>query len=285
MDTLRIALQKSGRLNEKSIGLLKDCGIKIANGTSKLKAQSSNFPIEVLYLRDDDIPHYVERGIAHVGIVGENEVLEKGKDVELIEPLGFASCRMSLALPKALDYPGVEYFNGKRVATSYPNVLLDFFKKKGVEAEIEEIGGSVEIAPSINLADGVFDIVSTGSTLMTNGLKEVETVLNSQAVLIANQRLDTGCQDILERLLFRMKAVLASKENKYILMNAPDTSLTAIASLLPGMKSPTILPLKEKGWSSIHSVVAEDDFWGIIDKLRNLGAEGILVVPIEKMIA
>lgn len=285
MSTLKIALQKSGRLNEKSIRLLKDCGINISNGTSKLKATASNFPLEILFLRDDDIPQYVEQGVADIGIVGENEVLEKRKKVDLVEPLGFAKCRMSLALPKSVEYSGCEFFDGKRVATSYPNILSEYFEKQGVRVEVEEISGSVELAPGIGLADGIFDIVSTGSTLMTNGLKEVELVLKSQAMLIGNQRLDAEKKAILKRLVFRMKAVLASKANKYILMNAPNESLEAILTLLPGMKSPTVLPLSIEGWSSIHSVVAEDDFWEIIDKLQVLGAEGILVVPLEKMIS
>ena len=284
MSNLKIAIQKKGRLKDKSISLLQECGIKIASGTSTLKAQASNFPIELLYLRDDDIPHYVEQGVADIGIVGENEVLEKNKQVATVEKLGFAGCRMSLAIPKGEQYEGLQFFRNKRVATSYPRILQSYFQDNEIEAEIEEIGGSVEIAPSIGLAQGVFDIVSTGSTLLSNGLVEVETVLKSEAVLIANNSLDQVRQTYLDQLLFRMKAVRAASSNKYIVLNAPNTAIEAIAQLLPGMKSPTVLPLKATGWSSIHSVVREDEFWDVIDKLRLLGAEGILVVPIEKMI-
>lgn len=284
MSKLKIAIQKKGRLNEKSLKLLKECGIDISNGTSKLKAQANNFPIEVLFLRDDDIPQYVERQVADIGILGENEVLEQNKIVDLIENLGFARCRMSLAIPKGDTYGGLNYFDGLRVATSYPKILRAFFEKNNVNAAIEEIGGSVEIAPSIGLAHAVFDIVSTGSTLLTNGLKEAETVLNSQAVLIANTELSAEKREVLDHLLFRIKAVRRSAENKYILLNAPDETIAGITQLLPGMKSPTVLPLAEKGWSSIHSVVKEDKFWDVIGQLKTLGAEGILVIPIEKMV-
>ncbi|MBL4707981.1 MAG: ATP phosphoribosyltransferase [Flavobacteriales bacterium] len=284
MSKLKIAVQKSGRLNEKSLLLLKECGIKISNGTSKLKAEAQNFPIEVLFLRDDDIPQYVEQQVADIGILGENEVLEKGKKVSVVEQLGFAACRLSLAIPKNKNYQGVRDFEGKRIATSYPNILAEFLQNNAVKAEIEEIGGSVEIAPSIGLADAVCDIVSTGSTLLTNGLKEVETVLNSQAVMISSGQLSTEKSELLEKLLFRIRAVRNASANKYILLNSPDSAIEAISALLPGMKSPTILPLNRKGWSSIHSVVKEDEFWDVIDQLKSLGAEGILVVPIEKMI-
>lgn len=285
MSKLRIAVQKKGRLSDKSLQLLRDCGINISNGTNRLKAEASNFPLEVLYLRDDDIPQYVEQGIADIGILGENEVLEKQKEVKTVKKLGFSKCRMSLALPRGTAYSGLSYFNGKRVATSYPNVLEAFFKQNKIDAAIEEITGSVEIAPSIGLADGILDIVSTGSTLLTNGLEEVEVILKSEAVLISNPTLSGNKSEILEKLLFRIKAVQSAKSNKYILMNAPNEAVSAISDVLPGMKSPSVLPLGTPGWSSIHSVVKEDDFWEVIDKLKSLGAEGILVVPIEKMMA
>ena len=284
MSKLKIAIQKKGRLSEKSILLLKECGINISNGTSKLIAEAKNFPIEVLFLRDDDIPQYVEQQVADIGILGENEVLEKRKNVAQIEKLGFAGCRLSLAIPKGETYSGLSYFNNKSVATSYPNILAGFFNETKIEATIEEISGSVEIAPSIGLADAICDIVSTGSTLLTNGLTEVETILKSQAVLISNKNLSAEKQEILESLLFRIRAVKQSSENKYILLNAPDGSIEDIANALPGMKSPTVLPLAKKGWSSVHSVVKEDQFWDVIDQLKGFGAEGILVIPIEKMV-
>lgn len=284
MSKLKIAIQKSGRLSEKSLELLKACGIQLSNGDRKLKAESKNFPIEVLFLRDDDIPQYVEQGVADIGILGENEVWEKDKSVRIIKKLGFASCKLSLAIPKDEDYLGLSYFNNKKVATSYPRILSNFFKEKNIEVEIEEIGGSVEIAPGIGLADAIFDIVSTGSTLLMNGLKEVEVVTNSTAVLIANNQLSPEKQLILDRLIFRIDAVKAADENKYILLNAPVSAVEKISAILPGMKSPTILPLSEAGWVSIHSVVKEDEFWEVIDQLKVLGAQGILVVPIEKMV-
>ena len=284
MNKLKIAVQKNGRLSEKSLQLLSECGIKLSNGERKLKTVSSNFPIEILFLRDDDIPQYVEQGVADIGILGENEVWEKNKDVLTIHKLGFANCRLSLALPKDVDYKHLSYFNNKKIATSYPVILDKFFKENNLTVEIETIGGSVEIAPGIGLADGIFDIVSTGSTLQINGLKEVEVVTKSEAVLISNKTLSAEKQDILERLLFRIQSVKNAAENKYILLNAPNESVAEIARILPGMKSPTILPLKEEGWSSIHSVVKEDQFWDIIDQLKKLGAEGILVINVEKMI-
>ncbi|MBL4754303.1 MAG: ATP phosphoribosyltransferase [Flavobacteriales bacterium] len=284
MSKLKIAIQKSGRLSEKSLNLLKESGINISNGTSKLRAEAKNFPIEVLFLRDDDIPQYVEQQVADIGILGKNEVLEKGKNVTIIEELGFAACRLSLAIPKGESYSGLKYFNNKSVATSYPNILSQFFANNNITAELEEIGGSVEIAPSIGLANAVCDIVSTGSTLITNGLKEVETVLKSQAVLIANKELSKEKRDILDKLLFRIKAVIRSSENKYIVLNAPNEAIDKISGILPGMKSPTVVPLAKQGWSSMHSVVKEDEFWDVIDQLRTLGAEGILVIPIEKMV-
>ncbi|MDI9256196.1 ATP phosphoribosyltransferase [Flavobacterium sedimenticola] len=284
MSTLKIAIQKSGRLSEKSLQLLEECGIKISNGERKLKAVAQNFPVEILFLRDDDIPQYVEQGVADIGILGENEVWEKGKTVTVIQPLGFAGCRMSLAIPKDEIYTNINYFQGKRIATSYPKILLDFFNRNNIQVFIEEISGSVEIATSIGLADAVFDIVSTGSTLLMNGLKEVETVTKSEAVLIANPNLSEEIQAILNKLLFRIQSVREGKQNKYILLNAPNAAIENICSLLPGMKSPTILPLINKDWSSLHSVIQEDDYWEIIEQLKNLGAEGILIIPIEKMI-
>ena len=281
---LKIAVQKSGRLSEKSLELLKECGIKLSNGDRKLLTASENFPIEVLFLRDDDIPQYVEQGVADIGILGENEVWEKDKDVLTIENLGFAGCKLSLAIPKDENYNGPSFFENKKVATSYPKILQKFFKENNVTAEIEEIGGSVEIAPGIGLADGIFDIVSTGSTLLMNGLKEVEVVKKSSAVLISNKNLSAEKQAILDKLLFRIQAVKTSSANKYILLNAPNDAIAQISAILPGMKSPTVLPLAEEGWSSIHSVVKEDEFWEVIDKLKDLGAQGILVIPIEKMI-
>jgi len=284
MSKLKLALQKSGRLSEKSLKLLEECGIKISNGTRKLKAVSSNFPLEILFLRDDDIPQYVEQGVADIGILGLNEVLEQKKQIETIQKLGFAQCRLSLAIPKEENYNGIQYFEGKKIATSYPEILSNYFKEKNIKAQIEKIGGSVEIAPGIGLSDGIFDIISTGSTLLTNGLKEVETVLESEAVLISSQNLSTENQEILKKLLFRINAVKEAFESKYILLNAPNQNLEKIINLLPGMKSPTVLPLAESGWSSIHSVINEDQFWEVIENLKNEGAQGILVLEIEKMI-
>lgn len=284
MSKLKIAIQKSGRLSEKSLELLKDCGIKISTSNRKLRTKSPNFPIEILFLRDDDIPQYVEQGVADIGILGENGVWEKDKSITQIRQLGFAVCKLCLAIPKDEVYTDLSYFQNKKIATSYPKILQKFFNEKGINVKIEEIGGSVEIAPSIGLSNAIFDIVSTGSTLLTNGLKQVETVVESQAVLISNQNLDEKKQAILNRLLFRIEAVKQSSENKYILLNAPNEKLNEIIALLPGMKSPTVLPLAEKGWSSVHTVIKEDAFWDIIEQLKSLGAEGILVLEIEKMI-
>ncbi len=284
MSKLKIAIQKKGKLNEKSLGLLKECGIKLSNGNNNLKATAKNFPIEVLFLRDDDIPQYVEQGVADIGILGENEVWEKEKNVKTVEILGFAACNLSLAIPKDESYTGLTYFANKKIATSYPKILKKFFDEKKINVAIEEIGGSVEIAPGIGLANAIFDIVSTGSTLLINGLKEVEVVARSEAVLISNKFLDDCKLQILDKLLFRIKAVRNSSENKYILLNAPNSSVEQILSILPGMKSPTILPLAKEGWSSIHSVVKEDEFWDIIGRLKSFGAQGILVIPIEKMV-
>jgi ATP phosphoribosyltransferase len=284
MEKIKIAIQKSGRLSEKSLNLLSECGIDISNGNRKLKTEAKNFPMEILFLRDDDIPQYVEQGVADIGILGENEVWEKEKDVSVIEKLGFGNCRLSLAIPKDEQYTGLDYFEGKRIATSYPRILSKFFVKKGINVKIEEIGGSVEIATGIGLADGIFDIVSTGSTLLMNGLKEVETILKSEAVLIANNNLSPEKTELLDKLLFRIKAYKNGQGRKYILLNAPNEALPKIVELLPGMRSPSILPLADKGWSSVHSVINDDDFWEVIDELKMVGAEGILVVPIEKMI-
>lgn len=284
MSKLKLALQKSGRLSEKSLKLLEECGIKISNGTRKLKAVSSNFPLEILFLRDDDIPQYVEQGVADIGILGLNEVLEQKKQIETIQKLGFAQCRLSLAIPKEENYNGIQYFEGKKIATSYPEILSNYFQEKNINAQIEKIGGSVEIAPGIGLSDAIFDIISTGSTLLTNGLKEVETVVESEAVLVSNNNLSDNKKEILKKLLFRINAVKEASESKYILLNAPNENLEKIINILPGMKSPTILPLAESGWSSIHSVIKEDQFWEVIEKLKNEGAQGILVLEIEKMI-
>jgi ATP phosphoribosyltransferase len=283
-ERLRIAIQKSGRLSEKSLQLLENCGIRVNSG-GKLKAEAANFPLEVLFLRDDDIAQYVEEAVADIGILGGNTVIEKNKNVVHVRDLGFAKCRLSLAVGREVNYTDTSWFHGRKVATSYPNILGDYLKGKGVSATIEVISGSVEIAPGIGLAEGICDIVSTGSTLLANGLKEVESVLTSQAVMIASPTLSAAKQELLDSLLFRIKAVQAAAQHKYILLNAPNANLEAIVGLLPGMKSPTILPLAEEGWSSLHSVVKEDEFWEVIDKLKNLGAEGILVCPIEKMIA
>lgn len=283
--TLKIAIQKKGRLSEQSIGLLKECGIKFPNGGAKLVAEASNFPLQLLFLRDDDIPEYVEQGVADIGIIGENVLLESRKCICVSERLGFSSCRLSLAIPKERVYTGLAWFKGKRVATSYPNILSSYFRENKIDATIETISGSVEIAPGIGLADAVCDIVSSGSTLFSNGLKEVNTVLRSEALLIANNNLEPGQQQVLQRLLFRMRSVRKARENKYILLNTPDTCIQQISQILPGMNSPTILPLARQGWSSLHSVIKEDQFWEVIDALKAAGAEGILVVPIEKMIA
>lgn len=281
---LRIAVQKSGRLNEDSVRVLKECGIELENGMNKLKASAVNFPIEVLFLRDDDIPEYVAQGVADIGIVGENVLVESGADVQLIEKLGYGKCRLSIAVPKNVKYSGVKSLDGVRIATTYKTVLGKFLKKNKVNAEIHEISGSVEIAPGIGLAEAICDIVSSGSTLFMNGLKEVETVMKSEAVLIGSKNLSASDLKIVDRLLFRIRASRKAKNNKYVLLNAPNDKLDKICKIIPGMKSPTILPLVEEGWSSVHSVIEEDQFWEIIENLRDAGAQGILVVPIEKMV-
>ncbi len=280
---LKLAIQKSGRLHEGSVNLLKECGINISNGGNILKVWADNFPLEIFFLRDDDIPQYVEDAVADIGIVGENTVYEKNKSIDVIEKLGFGKCRLSIAVDKNAEY-GNSYLNNKRIATSYPKLLQDFLNKRNVDAEIHEIRGSVEIAPGIGLADVICDLVSSGSTLFMNGLREVETILNSEAVLVRNKDLNNENKYLLDKLLFRIKGVKTAKNNKYILLNAPDDKLPEIYKLLPGMKSPTILPLAEEGWSSVHSVLHEDDFWEIIEQLKSAGAQGILVIPIEKMI-
>ncbi len=281
---LRLAIQRKGRLSEDSLSLIKESGIKFNNGSGKLKSKARNFPIEFLFLRDDDIPDYVADGVADIGIVGENVALEKGKNIDEVKRLGFSKCRLSLAIPKEIEYKGLEYFQNASIATSYPKILQDFLSRKKITANIHEISGSVEIAPSIGLASAVCDIVSSGSTLMSNGLKEVEEILNSEAIIIGNQNMSDEKKSILDKLLFRIESVQKGKNNKYILLNAPNDKLEKIIELLPGMRSPTIVPLANKKWSSIHSVINEDEFWDVIEKLRNAGAEGILVVPIEKMI-
>jgi ATP phosphoribosyltransferase len=281
---LKLAIQKSGRLYEDSIGLLKSCGIGVQNNAGRLRAVASNFPLEVYFLRDDDIPQYVEDGVADCGIVGENVLYEKNKQVSIEEPLGFGKCRLSLAMPKGREFTDVNSLKGARIATSYPHLLGEYLKKNRVEAEIHEISGSVEIAPGIGLADYICDLVSTGSTLISNGLKEVEVILRSEAILISNRHQDLPKRQMLDKLLFRIRAVKKAKTNKYILLNAPNDRIEEIKRILPGMKSPTVLPLAEPGWSSVHSVVQEDHFWDIIDDLQSVGAQGILVVPIEKMI-
>ena len=281
---LKIALQKSGRLSDESHRLLKKCGIAFNDGLGKLRTEASNFPLEIFFLRDDDIPEYVADGVADIGIVGENIIFEDKREVGIVEKLGFGKCRLSLAVPKNFEYESVKDFDGKRIATSYPNILREFFSQKNVKAEIHVISGSVEIAPSIGLADAVCDLVSSGSTLFTNGLREVETVLHSEAVLIARKNLDEAASKLLEKLLFRIKSVKSAANNKYILLNAPNEKLAEITTLLPGIKSPTIMPLAETGWSSVHSVVGENDFWEVVESLKKEGAEGILVLSIDQLI-
>ncbi|MFM8911452.1 MAG: ATP phosphoribosyltransferase [Flammeovirgaceae bacterium] len=285
MNTLRIAIQKSGRLQEDSLKLLKESGLSFSNGRDQLKTQVRNFPVEILFLRDDDIPQYIEDNVADAGIVGENVFIEKQKKNDLVKRLDFAKCRLSIAIPRSETYTGVGYLEGKNIATSYPVIVKRFLAQHGVKAGIHEISGSVEIAPGIGLADAICDIVSTGSTLMSNGLKEVETVIQSEAVLLAAPQLALDKKQLLDKLIFRFEAVQSAKNNKYILLNCPNEAIQKITSVIPGMKSPTIMPLGRPGWSSLHSVVNENDFWEKIDLLKSFGAEGILVIPIEKMIA
>ncbi len=281
---IRLALQAKGRLNEDSIELLNEIGIYIESGKRKLLTQSKNFNLEALYLRDDDIPQAVAMGVADIGIVGLNEVEEKGFDVEVVHRLGWGRCRLSLAIPKEHDYQGVEYFEGKRIATSYPKILGDFLKEKGVNAEIHEIAGSVEIAPSVGMADVIFDIVSSGGTLVSNGLKEVEVALDSEAVIVANKSLSAEKRQLLDQILFRIGSVERSRGMKYVLLNLPKEKIEAVTKILPGMKSPTILPLAQEGWSSIHVVINEKELWSKIEELKAIGAEDILVLSLEKMV-
>jgi ATP phosphoribosyltransferase len=284
MTNIRIAIQKSGRLNEDSLKILKDCGISINNGKDQLKASARNFPLEVFYLRNGDIPQYLRDGVVDTAIIGENVLVEKGKDIRWAEKLGFSKCRVSLAVPKAMKYNTAKDFEGKRIATSYPNTVNDYLKKKGVKADLHIINGSVEIAPNIGLADGICDIVSSGSTLFKNNLEEVEVILKSEAVLAVSPKISEERREILKKLQFRIQSVLQARQSKYILLNAPNNKLDAIIELLPGMRSPTVLPLAEEGWSSVHTVLNQDKFWEVIDELKQAGAEGILVCPIEKMV-
>ncbi len=284
MSKLKIAIQKSGRLNEDSLKLLKSCGISIENGKDQLKISVANFPIELLYLRNSDIPQYIEDGVVDVGIVGENLLIEKQKKVEIVEQLGFSKCKVSLAVPKEVEDNDISYFEGKKIATSYPNTLQSYLTENKVNAEIHTISGSVEIAPNIGLADGICDVVSTGSTLFKNGLRETQVLLRSEAVLVKSLKLSPAKEEILSKLLFRIQAVLRAKNTKYILMNVPESKTEAITEILPVLKSPTILPLAEKGWCSMHSVIEEGKFWEVIDELKVAGAEDILIIPIDKMV-
>ncbi len=284
MSKLKIAVQKSGRLSENSLNLLKECGVKFPNGGGKLITEATNFPIQILFLRDDDIPQYVEQKVADIGIIGENVLFESENEIQSVQKLGFSSCRLSLAIPKESEYTDLTFFTGKKIATSYPIILEKYLQANNITSTIEFLSGSVEIATGIGLADAICDIVSSGSTLLSNGLKEVEVVMQSQAVLVASNNLDEEKMAILNKLLFRIRSVQKAKENKYILLNTPNDKLEQIVKILPGMTSPTILPLAKQGWSSLHSVISEDQFWDVIEELKNAGAEGILVVPIEKMI-
>ncbi|VXC19999.1 ATP phosphoribosyltransferase [Maribacter litoralis] len=284
MTKIRIAIQKSGRLNEESLQILKDCGISIDNGKDQLKASSRNFPIEVFYLRNGDIPQYLRDGVVDIAIIGENVLIEKGEDISIAEKLGFSKCKVSLAVPKSVKYNSVQDFEGKRIATSYPNTVINYLKEKGVNADLHIINGSVEIAPNIGLADAICDIVSSGSTLFKNNLKEVEVMLTSEAVLAVSPKINSERKELLKKLQFRIQSVLRARGSKYVLLNAPNEKLDAIIKLLPGMRSPTVLPLADEGWSSVHTVINKDKFWEVIDELKKAGAEGILVCPIEKMV-
>jgi ATP phosphoribosyltransferase len=284
MQTLKIALQKSGRLSEKSLEMIAEAGMDLTNGKRNLLARSTSFPLEILYLRDDDIPQYVADGVASAGIVGEDVLKESGYDLDIVEKLGFGRCRLSLAVPKEVSYTGLDWFNGKRIATSFPKILQGFLDDKGIRAEVHVLNGSVEITPAIGMAESIFDIVSSGSTLVSNGLREVETVMQSEAVLVCSPGITPEIRETLNEFRFRIRSVLAAKDTKYILLNAPNNKLDEICSILPGMKSPTVMPLALEGWSSVHSVLSEKEFWSIINRLRDAGAQGILVIPIEKMI-
>lgn len=281
---LRIAVQSKGRLYEDTMSLLNEAGIKVSSSKRTLLVQSTNFPVEILYLRDDDIPQSVANGVADLGIVGENEFVERDEDAQIIRRLGFSKCRLSLAIPKGIDYQGLSWFNDKKIATSYPNILRRYMSENGVQTDIHVITGSVEIAPGIGLADAIFDIVSSGSTLVSNNLREVEVVMKSEALLIGNKELSAEKKAILDELLFRIEAVKSAEDKKYVLMNVPTDKVNDIVAVLPGAKSPTVMPLAQEGWSSVHTVIDEKSFWEIISKLKELGAQGILVLPIEKMI-
>lgn len=284
MKKVRVAVQKSGRLHDDSLKLLKDAGISIDNGKEQLKAASGNFPLEVFYLRNGDIPQYLRDGVVDAAIIGENVLVEKGEDIIIAERLGFSKCRVSLAVPKSSEYSGLQDLNGKKIATSYPNTVNNYLAKKGISGDLHIINGSVEIAPNIGLADAICDIVSSGSTLFKNNLKEVEVMLQSEAVLAVSPMISAERKKILEKLQFRIRSVLRARKSKYILMNVPNSRLDAVIKLLPGMRSPTVLPLAEEGWSSLHTVISEERFWEVIDELKENGAEGILVAPIEKMV-
>jgi len=284
MNILKIAIQKSGRLHDESIQLLKDSGISVYNGNDQLKVTASNFPLEVYFLRNSDIPQYLTDGVVDIAIVGDNLLVEKGNNIQVAEKLGFSKCKVSVAVPKAFNYASLNDLNGLRVATSYPKTVVDFFSSKGITVDIHQISGSVEIAPNIGLSDAIVDIVSSGSTLFKNGLKEVEVILKSEAVLAVSRQISEEAKTILSKLQFRMQSVLRSRKSKYILMNVPNDKIAEISSILPVLKSPTVMPLAEEGWSSVHSVIEEDTFWDVIDQLKEAGAEGILVCPIEKMV-
>jgi ATP phosphoribosyltransferase len=284
MNTLKIAIQKSGRLHDESIQILKDCGISVYNGNDQLKVTASNFPLEVYYLRNSDIPQYLIDGVVDIAIVGDNLLVEKGQNIQIAEKLGFSKCKVSVAVPKNFNYNSIQDLNGLRVATSYPKTVVDYFSSKGISVDIHQISGSVEIAPNIGLSDAIVDIVSSGSTLFKNGLKEVEVILKSEAVLAVSPQISEEAKQVVSKLQFRIQAVLRSRKSKYILMNVPNDKIAEISKILPVLKSPTVMPLAEEGWSSVHSVIDEDKFWEVIDQLKEAGAEGILVCPIEKMV-
>ncbi|WP_445719171.1 ATP phosphoribosyltransferase [Flavobacterium sp.] len=284
MNTLKIAIQKSGRLHDESIQILKDCGISVYNGNDQLKVTASNFPLEVYYLRNSDIPQYLIDGVVDIAIVGDNLLVEKGQNIQIAEKLGFSKCKVSVAVPKSFNYNSIQDLNGLRVATSYPKTVVDYFSSKGISVDIHQISGSVEIAPNIGLSDAIVDIVSSGSTLFKNGLKEVEVILKSEAVLAVSPQISEEAKQVVAKLQFRIQSVLRSRKSKYILMNVPNDKISEISKILPVLKSPTVMPLAEEGWSSVHSVIDEDKFWEVIDQLKEAGAEGILVCPIEKMV-
>lgn len=284
MNTLKIAIQKSGRLHDESIQILKDCGISVYNGNDQLKVTASNFPLEVYYLRNSDIPQYLIDGVVDIAIVGDNLLVEKGQNIQIAEHLGFSKCKVAVAVPKNFNYNSIQDLSGLRIATSYPKTVLDYFNPKGITVDIHQISGSVEIAPNIGLSDAIVDIVSSGSTLFKNGLKEVEVILKSEAVLAVSPQISKESTQLLAKLQFRIQAVLRSRKSKYILMNVPNDKIVEISKILPVLKSPTVMPLAEEGWSSVHSVIDEDQFWEVIDQLKEAGAEGILVCPIEKMV-